>query len=67
MTRTAKGPTDENFPVGSWLLARDKRPHVAAFYAFARAADDVADDPDLPAAARLARLDAMAQRLRKLA
>ncbi|WP_374448516.1 squalene synthase HpnC [Stella sp.] len=63
MGRTAKGPADENFPVGSWLLARDRRPHVAAFYAFARTADDVADDPDLPAAAKLDRLDRMAAAL----
>jgi phytoene/squalene synthetase len=37
----------ENFPVGSWLVRRDLRRPVAAFYAFARAADDVADDPRL--------------------
>lgn len=63
MTRTAKGPADENFPVGSWLLARDRRPHVAAFYAFARAADDVADNPELAPGDKLARLDAMASAL----
>ena len=34
----------ENFPVASWLLPRDARPHVAAVYAFARAADDFADE-----------------------
>ena len=34
----------ENFPVGSWLLPRPMRPHVAAIYAFARAADDFADE-----------------------
>ena len=48
----------ENFPVGSLLLRRDLRPHVMVFYAFARAADDVADDPDLPPAEKLRRLDA---------
>jgi len=34
----------ENFPVASWLLPRRMRPHVAALYAFARAADDFADE-----------------------
>lgn len=35
----------ENFPVASLLLAKEVRPHVAALYAFARAADDFADEP----------------------
>ena len=34
----------ENFPVGSWLLPRSVRPHVDAIYAFARSADDFADE-----------------------
>lgn len=34
----------ENFPVASLLLPRAMRPHVAAVYAFARGADDVADE-----------------------
>ena len=33
----------ENFPVASWMLPKSVRPHVAAVYAFARAADDFAD------------------------
>lgn len=48
----------ENFPVGSILIRRDLRPAVAAFYAFARAADDVADDPALSVKAKL---DALAR------
>lgn len=36
----------ENFPVASWLLPRAMRPHIAAIYAFARTADDFADQPD---------------------
>lgn len=48
----------ENFPVGSFLLPRHLRPHVAAFYGFARSADDIADDPDLPAVEKVERLDA---------
>lgn len=38
-----KGAGDENFPVGSWLIARKLRPCVEAYYTFARRADDVAD------------------------
>jgi squalene synthase HpnC len=34
----------ENFPVASWLLPRGMQPHVAALYAFARTADDFADE-----------------------
>jgi squalene synthase HpnC len=55
-TRTA---ATENFPVGSRLLPRALRPTVAAFYAFARAADDIADDPQMPAVAKLELLDAL--------
>src|SRR5205823_2294030 len=39
------------------------RPHVAAVYAFARTADDVADEGTAPAADRLAQLDAIGRRL----
>jgi hydroxysqualene synthase len=34
----------ENFPVASLLLPKASRPHVAALYAFARTADDFADE-----------------------
>ena len=34
----------ENFPVASLLLPKSSRPHVAALYAFARTADDFADE-----------------------
>lgn len=34
----------ENFPVGSWLLPDDKRKYLWAIYAFARMADDFADE-----------------------
>jgi phytoene synthase len=48
----------ENFPVASLLLpARLRRP-VEVIYRFARSADDVADEGDLPPAARLERLAA---------
>src|SRR2546425_8344382 len=53
----------ENFPVASRLLPRAMRPHVAAVYAFARVADDIADEGALPAAERQTRLDAWRRRL----
>ena len=34
----------ENFPVGSWLLPRTARVHLHRIYAFARTADDLADE-----------------------
>ena len=34
----------ENFPVGSWIIPREKRRYVHAIYAFARKADDFADE-----------------------
>ena len=44
----------ENFPVASRLLPRRLRPHVAAVYAFARTADDIADEPGLETASACA-------------
>ena len=35
----SKTSGQENFPVGSWLLPKRLRPHIANFYRFARAAD----------------------------
>lgn len=57
-TPSGKGAGDENFPVGSWLIAKDLRPHVMRYYAFARAADDIADNPDLAPQEKVRRLDA---------
>jgi len=62
-TPSGKGAGDENFPVGSFLIARPLRPHVAAYYAFARAIDDIADNPDLTPSEKLKRLDAMDEAL----
>ncbi len=53
----------ENFPVASRLLPAAMRPHVAAVYAYARTADDIADEGSAPAEERLARLDAWQRRL----
>jgi squalene synthase HpnC len=53
----------ENFPVASRLLPAELRKHVAAVYAFARVADDVADEPGRGAAQRIAILNAYRQRL----
>ena len=65
MTATAatlasgKGHKDENFPVASVLLKAEHRAPVMAFYRFARAADDVADNESASVAARLALLAEM--------
>mgnify|MGYP001422304071 CR=1 FL=1 len=59
-----KSAAEENFPVGSWLLPAALRPHIAAYYAFARAVDDIADDPRRTAGAKIAELDAMEAALR---
>ena len=56
---SGKDKGDENFPVGSLLIRRALRPHVHAFYAFARQADDVADSATLTADEKIARLDRM--------
>jgi squalene synthase HpnC len=48
----------ENFPVASILLPRKLRPAVEAIYAFARSADDLADEGDATPAQRLAALAA---------
>ena len=47
----------ENFPVASWLLPARMRPHIAAIYAFARTADDFADEPGYTPDERLGLLD----------
>ena len=49
----------ENFPVGSWLLPRAMRRPVTVVYAFARTADDLADEGDLQTTERLAGLQSL--------
>ncbi len=47
----------ENFPVASILMPKRLRKPVAAIYHFARAADDIADEGELPDDERLQQLD----------
>lgn len=56
----------ENFPVASTLLPKHLRRPVAVIYAFARTADDIADEGDAGAAERLAALDDYDARLSRL-
>ncbi|GAB6053252.1 squalene synthase HpnC [Magnetospira thiophila] len=62
-TPSGKGAAGENFPVGSFLLPARLRPHVAVFYRFARAIDDIADNPALPPDEKIRRLDGFAAAL----
>lgn len=55
----------ENFPVASRLLPKSVRPHVAAVYAFARIADDIADEPGMEEIERLEWLERWSDGLRK--
>jgi squalene synthase HpnC len=61
---SGKDKGDENFPVGSFLIAASLRPHVHAYYNFARNADDIADSATLGGGEKIARLDAMEAVLR---
>jgi len=54
----------ENFPVASQLLPRGMRAHIAAVYAFARYADDFADEDERNPIERLALLEDWKRRLR---
>ena len=63
-TPSGKRARDENFPVGSWLLPAAIRPHVAVFYAYARAIDDIADNPRLEGHEKISRLNGCEAALR---
>ncbi len=63
-TPSGKNKDTENFPVGSFLIRPDLRPHVHCFYAFARAADDIADNEILEPSEKLQRLEQFEQTLR---
>jgi squalene synthase HpnC len=58
-TPSGKHAGNENFPVGSALIRADLRPHVHAFYRFARMGDDIADNPALAPDDKVRRLDLM--------
>lgn len=55
----------ENFPVASWLMPARLRPAVVAIYRFARHADDLADEGDLPAQTRLAELARLTEQIQR--
>lgn len=54
----------ENFPVVSYFIPKSKRKYLAAIYAFARTADDIADEDGLQDEARLRMLSGLEQKLR---
>ena len=56
----------ENFPVVSFLVKKKLRKHVAILYWFARSADDIADDPNLPDEEKILKLDHFEARLTSL-
>jgi squalene synthase HpnC len=56
----------ENFPVASVLLPMRLRRPIALIYAFARNADDFADEGDLPPQQRLALLDGYRRQLDRI-
>ena len=56
---SGKGHRDENFPVASFLIHKQHRPVILAFYRFARAADDVADHARADPAEKLHLLENM--------
>jgi squalene synthase HpnC len=58
-TRSGKTHETENFPVASQLVRAEHRPLIMAFYDFARAADDIADDSSFAPQEKVRRLDHM--------
>jgi len=60
-TPSGKNKQTENFPVGSFLIRAGLRPHIHAFYQFARDADDISDNPLLPAEEKIRRLTCFAE------
>jgi squalene synthase HpnC len=56
----------ENFPVASWVGPPALRAAISAIYAFARGADDIADEGDDAPAVRLAGLDCYAKMLDRI-
>lgn len=54
---SGKNASTENFPVASILISAKNRPMIAAFYAFARMADDIADHPTITSEEKVRRLN----------
>jgi squalene synthase HpnC len=53
----------ENFPVASRFIPADKRKYLGTLYAFARTADDYADEPGYTSAERIESINRWEQRL----
>ena len=64
--KAAKPSHYENFPVASWLCPSHLRPPIYAIYAFARTADDIADEGSATAENRLEDLEIMQKQLLQL-
>ena len=60
-TPSGKSSEQENFPVLTRLVPVRLRPHIATFYAYARAIDDIADSVSLQPGEKLRRLDEFAK------
>ncbi len=56
----------ENFPVASWFLPRRMRLPIAAIYAFARRADDFADEDDFTNEQRIQKLNHLATQINEI-
>lgn len=56
----------ENFPVASLVLPSRFRRPIALIYRFAREADDLADEGDIPGPTRLERLEQFHEQLRRI-
>jgi squalene synthase HpnC len=56
----------ENFPVVSFLIKKKLRKHVSILYWFARTADDIADNPNIPAKDKIIKLNQFEDRLTSL-
>lgn len=56
----------ENFPVASVLLPKRLRKAISVIYAFARTADDFADEGDSPQATRLQQLDEYSEHIAQI-
>jgi len=59
----SRSASEENFPVGSFLIPKALRPHVMCYYNFAREIDDVADNPASSPEDKIQELEAFGQAL----